>query len=140
MSSQSTKHGPDKIHRPALLRVLSVMLMACGAFVVLSGQAVDAEPNTPEGTVRAAPAPAPTPDAGSAVLPASSEPNVWAEIYTTVSRLADSGSVSASRLALQMHRFGPTIYGMSFEASDWQLQRWQWQLECGRCEPCINYG
>jgi hypothetical protein len=68
-----------------------------------------------------------------------SQRQAWAETYSVVARLADTGSSEASRLALQMYRNGPAIYGMSFRASNQQLQRWQRQLVC-RAPPCVAQG
>ena len=68
-------------------------------------------------------------------LPQSS----WAEAFAVVTRLADTGSTAASRLALEMHRHGPTIYGTSFAASEQQLLRWQRQLAC-EAPPCFGQG
>jgi len=119
MKSQSTKQarGPSGFRWTA--RVLIVMAMACSAFVLMSANVALAEP--------AAITVAPVTDAAAATTP--SERSVWADVFTGVAHRADAGSVEAARLALQMHRYGQAVYGMSFEASGWQLRRWQRELE-----------
>ena len=70
------------------------------------------------------------------LMPAPSDGEaVWSEIYAVAVRRADAGSPEASRLALQMYRLGPSIYGMRFDASAQQVRRWQRQAMCG-AEPC----
>ncbi|TMH35975.1 MAG: hypothetical protein E6H58_02870 [Betaproteobacteria bacterium] len=119
MKSQSTKQarGPSGFRWTA--RVLIVMAMACSAFVLMSANVALAEP--------AAITVAPVTDAAAATTP--SERSVWADVFTGVAHRADAGSVEAARLALQMHRYGPVVYGISFEATARQLQRWQRELE-----------
>lgn len=137
MFSKSSPHGPGRYSRTALWRALWVMLLAFIAYAVLSGSPVDAQTVSPAVVVEAAPPPA---GPASSAAGTGSSITVWAEVYESVARLADSGSVAAARLALQMHRYGPSVYGVSFEASDLQLRRWQWQAECVICDTCGDMG
>jgi hypothetical protein len=137
MTYRSTKYGRDKSATPAIVWVLLViaLALACAVSTTASWAAPDADQ-----LGKSTPRPARTaqaPDAGfdPALLPPGH--GMWSEIYAAAARLADSGSVAASRLALQMYRFGPAIYGMSFDASAQQVQRWQRQIACGS-EPCVN--
>ena len=118
MKYESTKQGRDHPRNGMTARVLLVMAIACGAFVLLSANMAAAEPSARAG-VRVS-------DESIATPP--SEHSVWTEVFATLARRADAGSVDAARLALQMLRLGPLIYGVSFEASAWQVQRWQRQV------------
>jgi hypothetical protein len=118
---------------PALRRRL-LKSLGLGALALSSAVPALAEPQTASAATSAASAP---PSWGP---PAPGDAGVWLDTYATLSRLADAGSVSASRLALEMHRVGPTVYGTEFPASTRQLQCWQWVVQCGRCDPCVVYG
>jgi hypothetical protein len=54
-----------------------------------------------------------------------------AEAYGRFVELADEGDADAGRIALLMHRFGPSVFGSSWDASVEQLVLWtRWsQLE-----------
>ena len=52
------------------------------------------------------------------------ERNHWPQAYAAFAALADRGHGEAARIALQMARHGPKLYGTSFAASDGQRQRW----------------
>jgi hypothetical protein len=92
-----------------------------------------------------APPPATAPCAAASAPPAlvdlapASGDAVWSEVYAVAARRADAGSAEAARLALQMHRLGPIVYGMRFDATARQVQRWQRRALCGG-EPCDNEG
>jgi hypothetical protein len=118
MKYESTKPSRNPPRNGMTARVLLVMAMACGAFVLLSAN-VAADPTSTSAGVRVS-------DGDVATPP--SERSVWTEVFATLARRADAGSVDAARLALQMLRLGPLIYGVSFEASAWQVQRWQRQV------------
>ncbi|MEP7282486.1 MAG: hypothetical protein ABI696_10955 [Rubrivivax sp.] len=66
--------------------------------------------------------------AGASALPESVlsdyERCHWAEAYAALRRLADQGHAEAARVALQMRRYGPALYGQAFEASPDEAQRW----------------
>ena len=53
------------------------------------------------------------------------ERNHWREAYGAFCRLADDGDAEAARLALQMFRYGPQLYGERFEAVPRAVQRWR---------------
>ena len=48
----------------------------------------------------------------------------FAEAYGRWVTLADEGDVDAARIALVMHRFGPTVFGSQWDASVEQLAEW----------------
>lgn len=52
----------------------------------------------------------------------------YALAYALFAELADCGHREAARIALQMRRFGPQLYGVDFEASPSRLARWQGTL------------
>jgi len=52
----------------------------------------------------------------------------YAQAYALFAQLADCGHREAARIALQMRRFGPELYGVAFEASPSRLARWQGTL------------
>jgi hypothetical protein len=70
----------------------------------------------------------PAPTAGASALPESLlldyERCHWANAYAAARSLADQGHAEAARLALQMRRYGPTLFGQAFEASPEATQRW----------------
>ncbi|HEX6708578.1 MAG TPA: hypothetical protein VF169_27830 [Albitalea sp.] len=66
------------------------------------------------------------PDAGT-LLPGEPERHLWLSSYASLVRRADLGDAEAARLALEMRQQGPWVYGMRFEATADQLQRWREQ-------------
>lgn len=48
----------------------------------------------------------------------------WPEAFQALAQLADRGHAQAARVALQMRRFGPALYGWTFTASAAQIGRW----------------
>ena len=60
------------------------------------------------------------------------ERNHWPEAFELLTRLADAGDPEASRLALQMWRYGHALYGQRFEARKDQIERWSQACECAR--------
>ncbi len=44
--------------------------------------------------------------------------------YGRFMRLADVGHEAAAEMALMMYRYGPTLFGAEWEATDLQLARW----------------
>jgi len=62
----------------------------------------------------------------------------WAQSYALLVALADGGHVEASRIASQMHRWGPRLYGQRFTAGADQLARWQLQARCGSAAPAAQ--
>lgn len=135
MMSKSTLHDRGSFNRRALWRALWVMLMAFLAYAVLSGSPVAAQTVSPAAADAAGAPAGPSSDTSDTGIT-----TVWVEVYESATRLADAGSAAASRLALQMHRYGPSVYGVSFEASDMQLRRWQWQAECAGLQTCDDAG
>ena len=86
-----------------------------------------------EGTYRPAHAvhTTPPPPAPGAVLAAtfgeaaeSLRTGRHAEAYGRFVALADEGDVDAGRIALLMHRFGPSVFGSTWDASVDQLALW----------------
>jgi hypothetical protein len=53
------------------------------------------------------------------------ERNHWSAAFEAFAALADAGHAEAARVALQMLRFGPPLYGQRFEAPALRQQRWQ---------------
>jgi hypothetical protein len=67
----------------------------------------------------------------------------YREAYRLFKSLADCGHREAARLALQMRRYGPTLFAMPFDATDEQIATWQAAL--GRAHaaadrPCSSTG
>jgi len=58
------------------------------------------------------------------------ERNHWPEAYAGLSALADGGHPEAARMALQMRRYGPALYGREFFASAGQLEQWARSSGC----------
>jgi hypothetical protein len=48
----------------------------------------------------------------------------WRQAFAAFTRLADAGDREAARIARQMARHGPALYGQSFEITQAQTQRW----------------
>jgi hypothetical protein len=67
------------------------------------------------------------------------ERNHWAEAYAAFGQLADRGHRDAARIALQMWRYGPALYGTSFAADAQQVERWSRLLRSG-IEPTGRSG
>ena len=112
------------------------------AVVVAAAAAGTAAPCDRDDAARASPGPAPTSPAvgdGSPPEVTSLERRAWADTFSLLARRADSGSVEAARLALEMRHHGPLIYGMHFEATGEQVQRWQQRLVCST-PPCRGQG
>ena len=65
------------------------------------------------------------------------EHNHWPEAYAGFAVLADQGHTEASRIALQMWRYGPSLYGLPFAASDGQVKRWSRLCACPANGPSV---
>lgn len=52
------------------------------------------------------------------------ENNQWVAAFAQLAELADLGHPEATRLALQMWRYGPSLYGQRFELGDERRARW----------------
>lgn len=60
----------------------------------------------------------------------------WPQAFAAFAQRADEGHAEAARIALLMHRHGPTLYGQHFDASPYQQLQWRWWLQCGDdCAP-----
>ena len=77
------------------------------------------------------PATAAAEDPCFAAAMAAYEDSHWAQSYAVLATLADHGHSEAARVASQMHRWGPRLYGLEFPASAAQLARWQQLAWCG---------
>ncbi len=66
---------------------------------------------------------------------AAYESSHWAQSYEMLARLADGGHADAARIAAQMHRWGPRLYGQHFPATATQLAQWQQLAWCGASAP-----
>ena len=62
-----------------------------------------------------------------------------AQAFALYAALADRGHAEAARIALQMWRYGPQLYAMSFAAQPEQLAYWLQLLACAppRAMRCI---
>lgn len=58
------------------------------------------------------------------------ERSQWAAAYDGFAALADRGHAEAARIALQMVRHGPALYGQAFSAGAQRLQRWSALAAC----------
>ncbi len=67
----------------------------------------------------------PAPVTSLDVALADYERSHWRDAYVAFCRLADDGDAEAARLALQMLRYGPQLYGERFEAVPQAVQRWR---------------
>ena len=93
--------------------------LATALFVALLGGAAVAQPATDNA------------DAAAVDLAhAAYERNHWHQAYGAFAALADRGHAESARIALQMVRRGPALYGTAFRAGDEQLRRWAWLLSC----------
>ena len=52
------------------------------------------------------------------------EPGPWRDVFASLARRADGGDPDSARLALEMHRTAPQVYGEPLNATPEQLQRW----------------
>lgn len=52
------------------------------------------------------------------------ENNQWLAAFALLAELADQGHPEATRLALQMWRYGPSLYGQRFDLGDGRRARW----------------
>lgn len=55
----------------------------------------------------------------------------YAAAFTAFSALADAGHAPSARIALQMLRYGPSLYHMRFTAGPKQMERWASAWQCG---------
>lgn len=55
---------------------------------------------------------------------AAYERNHWTQAFAAFARLGDAGHAQAARVALQMWRHGPALYGREFDATPAQRQQW----------------
>jgi hypothetical protein len=65
----------------------------------------------------------------------------YREAYRLFKALADCGHREATRLALQMRRYGPALFAMQFDATDEQLAKWHATLGRGAAvaeSPCSS--
>lgn len=62
-------------------------------------------------------------------------PVLWREVFSGLARRADRGDAESARLALEMHRTAPQVYGEGFDATPMQLQFWQCRA-LRRDPPC----
>lgn len=107
--------------------------LATALFVALLGSAAAAQP-TADGTADGDYA------ADFERAHAAYERNHWHEAYAAFAALADRGHAESARIALQMVRRGPALYGSTFHAGDEQLRRWAWLVSCtgGSNEPACS--
>jgi|GEM_PF-1703177 len=59
------------------------------------------------------------------------ERNHWPQAFAALSALADRGHTEAARMALQMWRYGPALYGREFVATSRQVEAWARGWGCG---------
>ncbi len=71
----------------------------------------------------------------SGELAAAAGPGLWREVFSGLAGRADRGDAESARLALEMHRMAPHVYGERFDATPAQLQRWHCRVS-GRDAPC----
>lgn len=65
------------------------------------------------------------------------ERNHWDQAYTALVRLADRGHPEAARMAQQMWRYGPQLYGTTFKAQPEQVARWMQLLGCAESRTSL---
>lgn len=70
---------------------------------------------------------------------AAFETNHWVQSYEMLARLADGGHAEAARISVQMHRWGPRLYGRHFHARATQLANWR-QLAWHPCSASAPAG
>jgi hypothetical protein len=61
----------------------------------------------------------------------------YARAFTLFSQLADCGHREAARIAMQMRRFGPQLYGMDFAATAPQIAGWL-EILAATTEPAAD--
>lgn len=82
--------------------------------------------------------PADLPGAASlAGLPMPSSRELWRDAYARLAQRAERGDADSARLALEMFRHAPQVYGERLDATPQQLQRWQCRAK-GREPPCAD--
>lgn len=64
------------------------------------------------------------------------ERNHWHEAYVEFGRLGELGHVESARIALQMWRFGPLLFGTSLSADEARLMRWVQAASCDAGTAC----
>lgn len=103
--------------------------LATALFVALLGGAAVAQPSAENANA-----------ADVELAHAAYERNHWHEAYAAFAALADRGHAESARIALQMVRRGPALYGSTFHAGDEQLRRWAWLVSCtgGSNEPACS--
>lgn len=67
---------------------------------------------------------APNPDVDFATAMEQFRLGKWADAYGKFSRLADRNHADAARIALLMVRFGPSLFGIGWGASQPQIDHW----------------
>lgn len=79
-------------------------------------------------TVTAQPAAVATPendtDRAIAAAHANYDSNHWPQAFAAFAALADQGHPGAARIALQMARHGPQLYGVAFDVDAERQARW----------------
>ena len=56
----------------------------------------------------------------------------WLPAFEQLVRLADRGHAQSARMVMQMHQYGPALYGQAFALSPGQMDRFarvQWQAQ-----------
>ena len=103
----STRHLPTARHRARvrapLAAMLTTLLLACAAC-----------PFTPAESAQ-----------GDVELAAATTSIPWREMFAGLARRADHGDAESARLALEMFRLAPRVYGERFDATPAQLRAWQ---------------
>jgi hypothetical protein len=86
-------------------------------------------------------------DGMSGRVAAVHEPSPWREVFAGLALRADHGDAQAARLAIEMVRTAPQVYGESFDATREQLRRWHARALTGdalclalRCSPLVRPG
>lgn len=79
----------------------------------------------------------PTPEGDSAFEAAMQayERNHWQAAYAAFAALADAGHAESARIAMQMWRHGPTLYGIPFVAEPRQMESWS---RLRNCTPTLS--
>ena len=110
-SAKPTKDFSRAARRGPIVAVLTTMLLACA-----SCPFAPAEPFSVGVTV-------------------PFEPSPWRDVFASLARRADGGDPQSARLALEMHRTAPQVYGQPLHATPEQLQRWHCRAH-EREAPC----
>ncbi len=69
--------------------------------------------------------------------PGAAEVTLWPQVYAGLAQRADRGDADAARLALEMLRAAPQLYGRRFEATPSQLTLWTCRAR-GLEPPCAE--